>query len=116
MAILSLLLPGEPFRHLGVVGARRQIFRGAGPLVHRGIPQFHRRTELGGEIAYAKDKFSVDASAYIGDDEAEAGEGRIGWNSPLARALRGAKRTRPQGNDEPWGADRSLKGYVLSLR
>ena len=26
----------------------------------------------------------------VGDDEAEAGEGRIGWNSPLARALRGA--------------------------
>lgn len=27
----------------------------------------------------------------VGDDEADAGEGRIGWNSPLARALRGAK-------------------------
>jgi transcription elongation factor GreB len=27
----------------------------------------------------------------VGDDEAEAGEGRIGWNSPLARALRGAR-------------------------
>jgi transcription elongation factor GreB len=27
----------------------------------------------------------------VGDDEAEAGAGRIGWNSPLARALRGAK-------------------------
>lgn len=26
----------------------------------------------------------------VGDDEADAGEGRIGWNSPLARALRGA--------------------------
>ena len=26
----------------------------------------------------------------VGDDEAEAGAGRIGWNSPLARALRGA--------------------------
>jgi transcription elongation factor GreB len=26
----------------------------------------------------------------VGDDEAEAGEGRIGWNSPLARALRSA--------------------------
>lgn len=26
----------------------------------------------------------------VGDDEAEAGDGRIGWNSPLARALRGA--------------------------
>ena len=27
----------------------------------------------------------------VGDDEAEASDGRIGWNSPLARALRGAK-------------------------
>lgn len=26
----------------------------------------------------------------IGDDETDAGEGRIGWNSPIARALRGA--------------------------
>lgn len=27
----------------------------------------------------------------VGDDEAAAGEGRIGWNAPLARALRGAR-------------------------
>lgn len=26
----------------------------------------------------------------VGDDEADAGQGRIGWNAPLARALRGA--------------------------
>ncbi len=26
----------------------------------------------------------------VGDDEQDAGTGRIGWNSPLARALRGA--------------------------
>lgn len=26
----------------------------------------------------------------VGDDEANAGEGRIGWSAPLARALRGA--------------------------
>ena len=26
----------------------------------------------------------------VGDDEAEAGEGRIGWSAPIARALRGA--------------------------
>ncbi|MBB4084987.1 GreA/GreB family elongation factor [Sphingomonas carotinifaciens] len=26
----------------------------------------------------------------VGDDEAEAGRGRIGWNAPIARALRGA--------------------------
>ena len=27
----------------------------------------------------------------VGDDEAEASEGRIGWGSPMARALRGAE-------------------------
>jgi transcription elongation factor GreB len=26
----------------------------------------------------------------VGDDEADAGAGRIGWNAPLSRALRGA--------------------------
>ncbi len=26
----------------------------------------------------------------VGDDETDAGAGRIGWNSPIARALRGA--------------------------
>lgn len=26
----------------------------------------------------------------VGDDEAQAGQGRIGWNSPIARAVRGA--------------------------
>jgi transcription elongation factor GreB len=26
----------------------------------------------------------------VGDDEADAGAGRIGWHAPLARALRGA--------------------------
>ncbi len=26
----------------------------------------------------------------VGDDEADAGAGRIGWNSPIARALRGS--------------------------
>ena len=31
------------------------------------------------------------AITLVGDDEAEAGAGRIGWNSPLARAVRGAK-------------------------
>lgn len=27
----------------------------------------------------------------VGDDEAAAGDGRIGWNSPMAKALRGAR-------------------------
>ncbi len=27
---------------------------------------------------------------FVGDDEADAGKGLVGWNAPLARALRGA--------------------------
>lgn len=27
----------------------------------------------------------------VGDDEAQAGEGRVGWNSPISRAVRGAR-------------------------
>ena len=27
----------------------------------------------------------------VGDDEAEAGAGRVGWNSPLAHSIRGAR-------------------------
>ncbi|MGB5076705.1 MAG: GreA/GreB family elongation factor [Sphingorhabdus sp.] len=31
------------------------------------------------------------AITLVGDDEAMAGDGKIGWNSPMARALRGAR-------------------------
>jgi transcription elongation factor GreB len=37
-----------------------------------------------------KDRIWFGATVELADDEAEAGDGRIGWNSPLARALRGA--------------------------
>jgi len=43
----------------------------------------------------------------VGNDEAEAGEGRIGWDSPLARALRGAsigdlRRVMLPGGEKEW--------------
>ena len=43
----------------------------------------------------------------VGNDEAEAGDGRIGWDSPLARALRGAavgdlRRVALPGGDKSW--------------
>jgi transcription elongation factor GreB len=43
----------------------------------------------------------------VGDDEADAGAGRIGWSSPLARALRGAavgdlRRVRLPGGEKEW--------------
>jgi transcription elongation factor GreB len=43
----------------------------------------------------------------VGDDEQDAGAGRIGWSSPLARALRGAavgdlRRVRLPGGEKEW--------------
>lgn len=43
----------------------------------------------------------------VGDDEQDAGAGRIGWSAPLARALRGAavgdlRRVRLPGGEKEW--------------
>ena len=39
-------------------------------------------------IADADDQHRI--ITIVGDDEADAAQGRVGWNSPIARALRGA--------------------------
>ena len=48
------------------------------------------RVWFGATVELADDDDARRIVTLVGDDEAEAGEGRIGWNSPLARALRGA--------------------------
>ncbi len=48
------------------------------------------RTWFGATVELADDDDIRRTVTLVGDDEAEAGEGRIGWNSPLARALRGS--------------------------
>ena len=48
------------------------------------------RIWFGATVELADDDDARRIVTLVGDDEAEAGEGRIGWNSPLARALRGA--------------------------
>lgn len=48
------------------------------------------RVWFGATIELADDDDARRVVTLVGDDEAEAGDGRIGWNSPLARALRGA--------------------------
>ena len=48
------------------------------------------RIWFGATVELADDDDARRTVTLVGDDEAEAGEGRIGWNSPLARALRGA--------------------------
>jgi transcription elongation factor GreB len=48
------------------------------------------RVFFGASVTIADEDDNQRTVAIVGDDEADAGAGRIGWNSPLARALRGA--------------------------
>ncbi len=45
---------------------------------------------FGATVTLADDHNARRVVTIVGDDEAQAGEGRIGWNSPIARAVRGA--------------------------
>ncbi|MDF7774477.1 transcription elongation factor GreB [Sphingomonas sp. AOB5] len=48
------------------------------------------RVFFGATVTIADEDDNHRTLTLVGDDEAEAGAGRVGWNSPLARALRGA--------------------------
>ena len=48
------------------------------------------RAWFGATVTIADENDSERTLTLVGDDEADAGAGRIGWNAPLARALRGA--------------------------
>ena len=48
------------------------------------------RVYFGAAVTIADDDDTQRTVTLVGDDESDAGVGLIGWNSPLARALRGA--------------------------
>ncbi|MEA1619765.1 GreA/GreB family elongation factor [Erythrobacter sp. T5W1-R] len=48
------------------------------------------RVFFGARVEIADEDDTRQIVQLVGDDEADAGQGRIGWNSPLAKALRGA--------------------------
>jgi transcription elongation factor GreB len=48
------------------------------------------RVFFGAHVEIADEDDNRQTVTLVGDDEQDAGMGRIGWNSPLARALRGA--------------------------
>lgn len=48
------------------------------------------RVFFGARVTIADEDDNSQTVQLVGDDEQDAGAGRIGWNSPLARALRGA--------------------------
>ena len=45
---------------------------------------------FGATVTIADEDDNQRVLTLVGDDEADAGQGRVGWNAPLARALRGA--------------------------
>lgn len=48
------------------------------------------RVFFGATVTIADEEDRSRTLTLVGDDEADAGKGLIGWNAPLARALRGA--------------------------
>ncbi|MCI1143195.1 GreA/GreB family elongation factor [Sphingomonas sp. WKB10] len=48
------------------------------------------RVWFGATVTIADEDDNQRVLTLVGDDEAEAGAGRVGWNAPIARALRGA--------------------------
>jgi transcription elongation factor GreB len=48
------------------------------------------RAWFGATLTIADEEDNQRVLTLVGDDEAEAGSGRIGWNAPIARAFRGA--------------------------
>lgn len=49
-----------------------------------------RRIWFGATVTIVDEDDQERTLTLVGDDEADAGTGRVGWNSPIARALRGA--------------------------
>jgi transcription elongation factor GreB len=49
------------------------------------------RIWFGASVVIADENDNQRHLTLIGDDETNAGEGQIGWNAPIARALRGAR-------------------------
>lgn len=65
------------------------------------------RVRFGVTVTIADDENNRRTLTIVGDDEADAGTGRIGWSSPLAHALRGAavgdtRRVALPGGERDW--------------
>jgi transcription elongation factor GreB len=65
------------------------------------------RVWFGATVAIADEDDNRRTLTLVGDDESDAGSGRIGWSSPMARALRGAavgdvRRVKLPGGEHEW--------------
>lgn len=73
-------------RELGWLSRRMK----AAKIVDPATQQDQTRVLFGATVTLADEDDVRRTITIMGDDEADAGNGRVGWNSPIARAIRGA--------------------------
>jgi transcription elongation factor GreB len=73
-------------RRLGWLSRRMKAAKVVDPSHH----EDRSRAWFGASVTIADEDDNERILTLVGDDEADAGQGRIGWNAPLSRALRGA--------------------------
>jgi transcription elongation factor GreB len=73
-------------RRLGWLSKRMK----AAKVVDPRAPGDRTRAWFGATVTIADEHDAERVLTLVGDDEADAGAGRVGWNAPIARALRGA--------------------------
>lgn len=73
-------------RELGWLSRRMK----AAKIVDPATQQDRSRVMFGATVTLADEHDARRTITIMGDDEADAGNGRVGWNSPIARAVRGA--------------------------
>lgn len=72
-------------RRIGWLSKRMKAARIVDPAAQEG-----GKVLFGATVTIADEDDNERVVTLVGEDEADAGSGRISWNSPLARALRGA--------------------------
>ena len=73
-------------RRLGWLAKRMK----AAKVVDPAAAQDRDRAWFGATVTIADEDDNQRVLTLVGDDETDAGAGRVGWNAPIARALRGA--------------------------
>jgi transcription elongation factor GreB len=73
-------------RRLGWLAKRMK----AAKVVDPAAAQDRARAWFGATVTIADEDDNQRVLTLVGDDETDAGAGRVGWNAPIARALRGA--------------------------
>lgn len=90
-------------RELAHLARRMKAARVIGP----DTPTDRSRVLFGATVEIADEDDARRTLTLVGDDEQDAGAGRIGWSSPLARSLRGAvvgdlRRVMLPGGEKEW--------------